>query len=163
MSDPLVRQAKYWNGQAQAFQQIYARGKPGLPGVLDRGFRRDMYERFAFTMDASEPAAGRTFLDVGCGSGVYCLELADAAVHAPVDIGDESRPACAAEVEGLDAVRLVRRAVVQPARRAVRRRSGSDFDTSRTARVAQDARRADRPFFARLRRVPLRGSAVARG
>jgi len=107
VSDPLVRQAKYWNGQAQAFQQIYARDKPGLSGRLDRLFRRDMYERFEFAMDASAPVAGRTFLDVGCGSGVYCLELArrGAARVTGFDIADAMLGLCraAAEGEGLGA------------------------------------------------------------
>jgi SAM-dependent methyltransferase len=35
-----------------------------------------MYERFAFTMEHSAPVEGKTFLDVGCGSGVYSVELA---------------------------------------------------------------------------------------
>ena len=102
MSHPLLRQAKYWNGQAQAFQRIYARDKPGLPGLLDRVFRRDMYERFEFTMNASEPAAGRTFLDVGCGSGVYCLELArrGAARVTGLDIADAMLSLCRAAAEG---------------------------------------------------------------
>ena len=105
MSDSHVRQAKYWNAQAQAFQQIYARDKPGLPGLLDRVFRRDMYERFEFAMDASDPVAGRTFLDVGCGSGVYCLALArrGAARVTGLDIADAMLDLCraAAEREGL--------------------------------------------------------------
>jgi ubiquinone/menaquinone biosynthesis C-methylase UbiE len=105
MSDSLVRQAKYWNAQAQAFQLIYARDKPGLSGVLDRVFRRDMYERFEFAMDASDPVAGRTFLDVGCGSGVYCLELArrGAARVTGLDIADAMLDVCraAADREGL--------------------------------------------------------------
>jgi 2-polyprenyl-3-methyl-5-hydroxy-6-metoxy-1,4-benzoquinol methylase len=107
VSDPIVRQATYWNAQAQAFQQIYARDKPGLAGLLDRVFRRDMYERFEFAMEASEPAAGRTFLDVGCGSGVYCLELArrGAARVTGLDIADAMLDLCraAAEAEGLGA------------------------------------------------------------
>jgi 2-polyprenyl-3-methyl-5-hydroxy-6-metoxy-1,4-benzoquinol methylase len=35
-----------------------------------------MYERFAFTIENCEPAANRKFLDVGCGNGLYSLELA---------------------------------------------------------------------------------------
>jgi len=105
VSDSLVRQAKYWNAQAQAFQLIYARDKPGLSGVLDRVFRRDMYERFEFAMDASDPVAGRTFLDVGCGSGVYCLELArrGAGRVTGLDIADAMLDVCraAADREGL--------------------------------------------------------------
>lgn len=35
-----------------------------------------MYERFAFTIENCEPVANRSFLDVGCGNGLYSLELA---------------------------------------------------------------------------------------
>jgi ubiquinone/menaquinone biosynthesis C-methylase UbiE len=55
---------------------------------------------------ASGPAAGRTFLDVGCGSGVYCLELArrGAARVTGLDIADAMLDLCraAAAGEGLD-------------------------------------------------------------
>lgn len=76
MTDPLGRQADYWNREADAFHRIYTHRKPGWSALLDRVFRRDMYERFDFTMKESAPIAERTFLDVGCGTGVYCLELA---------------------------------------------------------------------------------------
>ena len=35
-----------------------------------------MYERFVFTIENCEPIKDRTFLDVGCGNGLYSLELA---------------------------------------------------------------------------------------
>ena len=43
---------------------------------LDKIFRRDMYERFEFVIGECEPVRGRSFLDVGCGCGYYCVELA---------------------------------------------------------------------------------------
>ncbi len=76
MSDRLARQAAYWNRHAHDFQRIYSHQKPWLSRQLDRVFRRDMYERFSFAMEASRPVSGRTFLDVGCGSGVYVIDLA---------------------------------------------------------------------------------------
>jgi SAM-dependent methyltransferase len=35
-----------------------------------------MYDRFVFTIENCEPIANRSFLDVGCGNGLYSLELA---------------------------------------------------------------------------------------
>lgn len=43
---------------------------------MDNVFRKDMYERFVFTIKHCEPIQDRTFLDVGCGNGLYSLELA---------------------------------------------------------------------------------------
>ena len=34
-----------------------------------------MYERYAFTIENCEPIKNRKFLDVGCGNGMYSLEL----------------------------------------------------------------------------------------
>ena len=76
MTDPLAHQADYWNREADAFHRIYSHQKSAFSAWLDRVFRKDMYERFAFAMREAAPIEGRTFLDVGCGSGVYCLELA---------------------------------------------------------------------------------------
>ena len=51
-------------------------GKSKLSNVLDSVFRKDMYERYVFTIKHCEPIKDRTFLDVGCGNGLYSLELA---------------------------------------------------------------------------------------
>jgi SAM-dependent methyltransferase len=76
MSDELRSQSQYWSKQAESFSRIYTRGKSRLGNLLDSLFRRDMYERFAFTMKECQPVQNRTFLDVGCGNGLYSVELA---------------------------------------------------------------------------------------
>lgn len=76
MNTEILSQRSYWNSEAAAFQAIYTHQKSALANVLDRVFRRDMYERFVFTTDHAAPIRGRTFLDVGCGSGLYSVELA---------------------------------------------------------------------------------------
>ncbi len=68
-------QRNYWNREADAFERIYSHEKSKLSTVLDQVFRKDMYERFEFTMKHCEPVKGRTFLDVGCGNGLYSIEL----------------------------------------------------------------------------------------
>jgi 2-polyprenyl-3-methyl-5-hydroxy-6-metoxy-1,4-benzoquinol methylase len=75
---PIERQARYWNDESQAFDAIYSHRKSALSNWLDRVFRRDMYERFRFAVERSQPIVGRTVLDLGCGSGRYVVALAEA-------------------------------------------------------------------------------------
>ena len=76
MNEELLAQRKYWNNEADAFQRIYTHRKSKLSNALDSVFRKDMYERFVFTIKNCEPIPDRTFLDVGCGNGLYSFELA---------------------------------------------------------------------------------------
>lgn len=75
MSNELQVQRAFWNSEADAFQRIYTHRKSRFANALDRVFRKDMYERFVFTIENCEPIKDRTFLDVGCGNGLYSLEL----------------------------------------------------------------------------------------
>jgi 2-polyprenyl-3-methyl-5-hydroxy-6-metoxy-1,4-benzoquinol methylase len=77
MTTELEAQREYWNRESGAFDTIYGSGKGSVPRFLDRVFRKDMYQRFEFTLEHSTPIEGRTFLDVGCGSGVYSVALAE--------------------------------------------------------------------------------------
>ena len=76
MSNEIQAQRAFWNSEADAFQRIYTHRKSKLSVTLDQIFRKDMYERFQFTIANCEPIKGRTFLDVGCGNALYSLELA---------------------------------------------------------------------------------------
>jgi ubiquinone/menaquinone biosynthesis C-methylase UbiE len=76
LSDEIQAQRAFWNSEADAFQRIYTHRKSGLANTLDQVFRKDMYERFTFTIANCEPIKNRTFLDVGCGNALYSLELA---------------------------------------------------------------------------------------
>lgn len=69
-------QRLYWEEHTDEFDAIYTHEKSGFSNLLDRIFRKDMYQRFQFTLEQSEPISGRTFLDVGCGPGHYSLALA---------------------------------------------------------------------------------------
>lgn len=76
MSKEILAQRRFWNNEADSFQRIYTHKKSRFANVLDKLFRKDMYQRFAFTIENCEPVANRSFLDVGCGNGLYSLELA---------------------------------------------------------------------------------------
>lgn len=76
MNNEIQAQRNFWNSEADAFQRIYTHRKSKFSNTLDQIFRKDMYERYQFTIANCEPIPGRTFLDVGCGNGMYSLELA---------------------------------------------------------------------------------------
>jgi SAM-dependent methyltransferase len=88
----------YFDTTASSFASIYA-----SPRLIDRMFRRDMYERFRRTLEECDPLRGRSVLDIGCGSGQYVTALA-------------TRGAC--EVVGLDFAKNMLRVATEDARRA---------------------------------------------
>jgi 2-polyprenyl-3-methyl-5-hydroxy-6-metoxy-1,4-benzoquinol methylase len=76
--------------------------------MLDNVFRKDMYERYVFTIKHCEPIKDRTFLDVGCGNGLYSLELARKGARKVlgIDIAEVMIGLCkeASEKENLDQI-----------------------------------------------------------
>ncbi len=76
MSKELLAQRQFWNNEADAFSRIYSHKKSRFANTLDKVFRKDMYERYEFTINNCEPIVNRRFLDVGCGNALYSLELA---------------------------------------------------------------------------------------
>jgi cyclopropane fatty-acyl-phospholipid synthase-like methyltransferase len=90
LNNEIQAQRAFWNSEADAFQRIYTHRKSRFSNTLDKIFRKDMYERFAFTIEHCEPIQGRTFLDVGCGNALYSLELArkGAAMVVGIDISE---------------------------------------------------------------------------
>jgi 2-polyprenyl-3-methyl-5-hydroxy-6-metoxy-1,4-benzoquinol methylase len=106
VNEEIVAQREYWNNEADAFQRIYTHRKSKLSNMLDSVFRKDMYDRYVFTIKHCEPIQDRTFLDVGCGNGLYSLELArkGAAKVVGIDIAEVMIGLCkdAAQKENLD-------------------------------------------------------------
>lgn len=68
---------KFFHGYAADFDSIYGHSKKRslFDKVMDKLFRRSMLLRFEETLAQSKNPAIRTILDVGCGSGVYCVEF----------------------------------------------------------------------------------------
>ena len=73
MNNEIQAQRAFWNSEADAFQKIYTHRKSRFANTLDQIFRKDMYERYTFTIEHCEPVKDRKFLDVGCGNGMYSL------------------------------------------------------------------------------------------
>ncbi len=65
----------YFTDRARLFDTLYD-GDSHFEQRFNRVFRRAMFERYVRTLDALRPLDGRRFLDVGCGSGRYAMELA---------------------------------------------------------------------------------------
>lgn len=63
---------------ASDFDLIYIEEKSNFRRCLDRHFRQDMYERYELTFQECMDIRGKGILDIGCGSGRYCIELAKA-------------------------------------------------------------------------------------
>jgi len=105
LSNEIQAQRAFWNSEADAFSKIYTHRKSKLSNTLDQIFRKDMYERFTFTIQNCEPIKGRTFLDVGCGNALYSLELArkGAAKVIGIDIAEVMIDLCrkSSEEQGL--------------------------------------------------------------
>jgi 2-polyprenyl-3-methyl-5-hydroxy-6-metoxy-1,4-benzoquinol methylase len=95
----------YWSRRAEKFDAIYSGRKGAASRLWDRLTRRNIVERFRFTLRAVGPVDGRRILDVGCGSGRYCVELA-AGGEAEV-VGVDLAPGMLAVAERLAAQRGV--------------------------------------------------------
>jgi len=78
MSETLDRVQRHFDSTVCEFDAIYTGlGKGRLSRLLDRLFRRDMYDRLDLTLDRVRPAAGVRVLDIGCGTGRMAIPLAE--------------------------------------------------------------------------------------
>jgi cyclopropane fatty-acyl-phospholipid synthase-like methyltransferase len=106
MKHELIKQREYWNRELANFDAIYSHRKSKISNWVDSLLRWDMYERFNYAMRNSEPIENRTFLDVGCGTGLYSIELAKrgAAKVVGLDISENMIDVCnqRASKENLD-------------------------------------------------------------
>ncbi len=91
-----MEQRRYWDNEVNGFDAIYSHGKSRFANWLDDKFRWDMYARFDYTMKHCEPIKGRSFLDVGCGTGHYSLEFLRRGAQRVVgiDISDQMIAVC---------------------------------------------------------------------
>jgi ubiquinone/menaquinone biosynthesis C-methylase UbiE len=66
----------YWEKIAAEFDTIYSGEKSAFKRWLDKVFRADMYERYRLTVEECGAENIKSVLDVGTGSGRFCLPLA---------------------------------------------------------------------------------------
>lgn len=65
----------YFVRHAARFDGLYG-GDNMATRIFDRLFRKPMYERYRLTIEALGNAEGKKYLDLGCGSGRYAINLA---------------------------------------------------------------------------------------
>jgi magnesium-protoporphyrin O-methyltransferase len=65
---------RYFTVHARSFDRLYA--LPPLERLLNRVFRRAIYQRYELTFRHAGDVRGKRILDAGCGSGRYAVEFA---------------------------------------------------------------------------------------
>jgi 2-polyprenyl-3-methyl-5-hydroxy-6-metoxy-1,4-benzoquinol methylase len=68
----------YFDADARRFDAIYDdHGKGTIARWIDRVWRGVVRRRLQLTLELLEPLEGKTILDVGCGSGRFCVAYAE--------------------------------------------------------------------------------------
>jgi len=67
----------HFHADARRFDAIYEDDKGAFTRWVDNVWRGVVRKRFDLTLALLEPLAGKTLLDVGCGSGRYCIAYAE--------------------------------------------------------------------------------------
>lgn len=66
----------HFDADAERFDAIYEDAKGPFDRFMDEVWRGVVRKRFELVLARLEPLAGKSVLDVGCGSGRYCLAYA---------------------------------------------------------------------------------------
>ena len=67
---------EYFQRSISKFDLLYAEEKSNFRDFIDKRLRSDNYERYDLTLQECSDIHGKRILDIGCGSGRYCIELA---------------------------------------------------------------------------------------
>jgi len=83
---------RFFSAFSEKWDSLYGGRRIALWRLFDHTFRRDVYERYQLTFERlGSDLGGKTVLDIGCGSGVYCIEAArrGAARVVGIDVSEE--------------------------------------------------------------------------
>lgn len=77
MATQVQRVDKFFSRFSETWDTLYGGRRTFLWRQFDAMFRRDIYERYELTLRAlGDRLDGKSVLDIGCGSGIYCHEVA---------------------------------------------------------------------------------------
>ena len=65
---------RYWTERARSFDRLYA--LPPFERLVNRLFRRAIYQRYDLTFEHAGDVTGKRVLDAGSGSGRHAVEFA---------------------------------------------------------------------------------------
>ena len=80
---------RYFDSISQLWDNLYQERGGRLMRWANRKFRKDIWTRFEWVMKELDRHAPCSILDIGCGNGVYCVELAKRG-HGPITAIDIS-------------------------------------------------------------------------
>jgi len=89
--DQEVQVNRFFSDFAETWDTLYGGKRNAFWRYIDNKFRRDIYERYQLTFEQLGPdLTGKKILDIGCGSGIYCVEAArrNASTVVGIDISE---------------------------------------------------------------------------
>ena len=75
----------YFDGVSTEWNRLYSEEK-SLINLINRYFRRTLYERYKFAFEKCKNIKNARILDIGCGTGKYCIEFAKSGAEHVVGI-----------------------------------------------------------------------------
>ncbi len=66
----------HFHADAERFDAIYRKEKSAFAGFVDNYWRAVVQQRLEVNVAKLQPLAGKSVMDVGCGSGRFCFEYA---------------------------------------------------------------------------------------
>ena len=86
MSQVEQKVREHFHADARRFDSIYDERKGPVTRLIDNWWRGVVRRRLELNVEKLEPLAGKTVLDVGCGSGRFCIAYAERGARRVVGI-----------------------------------------------------------------------------
>lgn len=77
---------QHFEKSIENFDLLYIEQKNWIRKLIDKKLRYDNYERYELTLQECADIKGKSVLDIGCGSGRYCIDMAKLGAKSVVGI-----------------------------------------------------------------------------